>query len=32
VPEVESTASESGKHRFAYQGNSKCDSPGVMLP
>jgi hypothetical protein len=23
--------SESGKHRFACQGNSKCDSPGVFL-
>src|ERR1019366_3805963 len=26
--EVESIASESGKHRFACQGKSKCDSPG----
>src|ERR1700691_1826217 len=32
LPQVESIASESGKHRFACQGNSKCDSPAFNVP
>jgi hypothetical protein len=30
IPEVEPIPSESGKHRDACQGNSKCDSPGLQ--